>query len=115
MALGLLALGLGAVGAVVPLLPTTPFVLVAAYAFARSSRRLHAWLLKHKTFGPLIKNWQRYGAISRRAKVAGVASIVAVLAVSVALELSTTVLIVQAVVLTTSAAFIVSRPEPPAR
>lgn len=111
--LGLVALGLGAIGAVLPLLPTTPFVLVAAFAFARSSDRLHGWLLAHGTFGPLIDNWQRHGAISRNAKTAGLASIVAVFAVSLALQASPTVLLVQAIALTASAVFITTRPEPP--
>jgi uncharacterized membrane protein YbaN (DUF454 family) len=63
-----LALGLGLVGIVVPGLPTVPFVLLSAYAAARGSRRLHAWLLAHPQFGPLIRDWQAQGAVSRRAK-----------------------------------------------
>ena len=63
-----LALGLGLVGIVVPVLPTVPFVLLSAYAAARGSQRLHAWLLAHRQFGPLIRDWQAQGAVSRRAK-----------------------------------------------
>jgi hypothetical protein len=62
------ALGLALLGVVLPGLPTTPFVLVAAWAAAQGSPRLHAWLLAHRSFGPLIRNWQRYGAVSRAAK-----------------------------------------------
>jgi uncharacterized membrane protein YbaN (DUF454 family) len=62
------ALGLGIIGIVVPGLPTTPFVLLAAFAAARGSRRMHDWLLAHRTFGPMIRDWERDGAISRRAK-----------------------------------------------
>ncbi len=113
LSFGLLALALGAIGSVVPLLPTTPFVLVAAYAFARSSKRLHNWLVTHATFGPLIENWQRYGAISRGAKTAGLASIIAVFSLSLIMQASTTVLAVQAVVLSGSALFIATRPTPP--
>ena len=75
---GLVALGLGALGIALPLLPTTPFVLLAAFAFAQSSEKLHRWLLEHNVFGPLIDNWHRYGAISRRAKIISVVSVVAV-------------------------------------
>jgi uncharacterized membrane protein YbaN (DUF454 family) len=62
------SLGLGLVGIVVPGLPTVPFVLLAAYAAARGSQRLHQWLLAHRQFGPMIRDWQEQGAVSRRAK-----------------------------------------------
>lgn len=63
-----LALGLGVVGIVVPGLPTVPFVLLSAYAAGRGSQRLHAWLLAHRQFGPVIRDWQAHGAVGRRAK-----------------------------------------------
>jgi uncharacterized membrane protein YbaN (DUF454 family) len=66
--LAVLALALGLVGIVVPGLPTTPFVLLAAGAAARGSPRLHAWLLAHRRFGPALRAWEREGAIPRRAK-----------------------------------------------
>ena len=62
------SLGLGVVGIVVPGLPTVPFVLLAAFAAARGSSRLRRWLLAHQRFGPLIRDWEREGAVSRRAK-----------------------------------------------
>ena len=111
--IGLLALGLGTLGAILPLLPTTPFVLLAAFAFARSSERLHAWLLRHKVFGPLIKNWNDNGSISRKTKLISVISMIAVFALSVMLQLSTTVLIVQALALSITAVFVLTRPAPP--
>ena len=52
-----------------PLLPTTPFVLLAAFCFSRSSPRLHAYLLNHRLFGPLISEWGQYGVISLRIKL----------------------------------------------
>lgn len=110
---GLLMVLLVGLGAVLPLLPTTPFVLAAAYAFARSSRRWSAWLHNHRVFGPLIRNWQQHGAISRRAKILGVASMMVVIALSLALQVRPMVIAVQAVVLSASAAFVLSRPLPP--
>ncbi|MEZ5465619.1 MAG: YbaN family protein [Lysobacteraceae bacterium] len=62
------ALALGALGVVLPGLPTTPFVLLAAYAAARGSRSLQDWLHAHRLFGPMIRDWERHGAVSRRAK-----------------------------------------------
>jgi len=66
--LAYLCLGLGIIGIFLPGLPTTPFVLLAAYAAARGSKRLHAWLLAHRLFGPMIRDWEATGAVSRKAK-----------------------------------------------
>lgn len=66
--LAYLSFGLGLVGIVVPGLPTVPFVLLAAFAAARGSVRLHRRLLAHPQFGPLIRDWQAQGAVGRRAK-----------------------------------------------
>ena len=62
------ALALGVAGVVVPGLPRVPFVLLSAYAAARGPRRLHDWLHAHPRFGPLIRDWEREGAVGRRAK-----------------------------------------------
>jgi len=63
-----LCLVMGAIGVVVPGLPTTVFILMAAWAAARSSPRLHGWLMRHRLFGPMLVNWQNGGTVSRRAK-----------------------------------------------
>lgn len=68
LALGLVSLLLGAIGLFVPLLPTVPFVILAAFCFARSSPRLEAWLVTHPRFGPHIQAWRSRGAISRKGK-----------------------------------------------
>ena len=62
------SLALGVVGIVVPGLPTVPFVLLAAFAATRGSSRLHARLLADPRFGPVIRDWQAQGAVSRRSK-----------------------------------------------
>ena len=68
MTAGFLALFLGILGAVLPLLPTTPFVLLAAACFARGSERLHQKLLANPIAGPIIHEWRIYHSIPRRAK-----------------------------------------------
>lgn len=68
LALAGVSLATGVVGIFVPGLPTTVFLLIAAWAAARSSPRLHAWLLAHPVFGKLIADWQAGGYVSRRAK-----------------------------------------------
>jgi uncharacterized membrane protein YbaN (DUF454 family) len=110
---GIVALVLGALGVLIPLLPTTPFVLVAAFAFANSSDRLHTWLVNHNIFGPLIDDWRRHGAICRSAKIAGVLSMIAVIGISLVLEAPTWIVLVQALVLSACAFFVISRPIPP--
>lgn len=76
IAAGWLSLGLGFVGAFVPVLPTTPLVLLAAYFFSKGSPRLHAWLLRQPRLGKLIFDWQRHGVIRLRAKILSTALIV---------------------------------------
>ena len=102
---------MGMIGVVVPLLPTTVFMLLAAYSFARSSPRLHDWLMNHRQFGPLIHNWREHRAIRRSAKVVSTISIVAIVALSVVLGVKTWILVTQIVVLTGVLFFIWTRPE----
>lgn len=111
--LGWASVGLAAVGAVLPLLPTTPLLLVAAFAFSRSSDRWHRWLTNHPRFGPLILDWRLYGAIATRAKVAATLSLIVAMGISVALVTVPWILIVQATLLLAVAVFIWSRPIPP--
>ncbi|MAF78714.1 MAG: hypothetical protein CME63_08875 [Halobacteriovoraceae bacterium] len=66
--LGFLSLFLGVIGIFLPLLPTTPFALLAAYFFSKSSHKIHRWLLDQKTLGPLIRDWESHGIIRLKAK-----------------------------------------------
>jgi len=65
---GVLSVGLGTAGIFLPILPTTPFLLLAAACFIRSSERLYQWLISHRWFGPYIKNYREYNAITARTK-----------------------------------------------
>jgi len=72
--LGWCFFGLGAVGAVVPGLPTTPFMLLALWAFSKSSQRFHDWLYAHRVFGPPLQQWRSHRVIPARAKLLAVAT-----------------------------------------
>jgi uncharacterized membrane protein YbaN (DUF454 family) len=72
LALGMVSLLLGGIGVVVPLLPTVPFILLAAFFFARSSPRLEQRLLQHPSFGPHIQAWRTRRAISRKGKIGAI-------------------------------------------
>ena len=111
LALGWLSVGLGAVGAVLPLLPTVPFLLLAAFSFARSSERFHSWLIEHPRFGPPIIDWRERGAIRRRVKWLASASILASFAIPAALGARPEVLAVQIVALAGVSLFIWTRPD----
>ena len=67
--LGWLCVGLAFVGIFLPGIPTTPFLLVALWAFAKSSKRFHSWLLNHKKFGPILQNWESHKVVPRKAKI----------------------------------------------
>ncbi|MEE4118829.1 MAG: YbaN family protein [Paracoccaceae bacterium] len=107
---GVLCVCFGALGVFLPLLPTVPFMLLAAFCFARSSPQLHDWLLSHPVFGPPIMDWQERGAISRRGKIAATLSIAAVFVLSLALGVRMAILGVQAAVLIGVLTFIWTRP-----
>ena len=68
VALGWLCVSLGVTGAFVPLMPTTVFLLIAAWAFARSSPKWHTWLREHARFGEAVRAWEEHHAMPRRAK-----------------------------------------------
>ncbi len=69
ISLGLLCVGLGFIGVFVPGIPTTIFLIIALWAFTKSSEKLHHWLLNHKRFGPILNNWQEHKVVPRRAKI----------------------------------------------
>ena len=69
ISLGWLCVGLGFIGIFVPGIPTTIFLIIALWAFTKSSEKLRHWLLNHKRFGPILNNWQEHKVVPRRAKI----------------------------------------------
>ncbi|MGE0350757.1 YbaN family protein [Hydrogenophaga sp.] len=79
---GSVSLALGLVGVVLPGLPTTPFVLLAAACYAKASPRLHGWLLQHRWMGPMIRDWETHRSLTRRTKTVALASMVLMVGLS---------------------------------
>ena len=107
--IGHTSMALGFLGIFVPLLPTTPFVLLAAACYSRGSDRFNTWLHEHPRFGPIISDWREHGAIGLRPKIVAVITVVASITYSIFrldLPWSAVALGIGVVVLT----FIVSRP-----
>lgn len=105
---------LGAIGLFLPVLPTTPFLLIALWAFSQSSKRFHDWLYTHRLFGPPLQDWSKHGVIPLRAKITAIATM-AVSASAVILFTDTPPWGLAAMILlmAVGAGFVLSRPSRP--
>lgn len=112
LALGWLSLTVGVIGAFLPVMPTVPFLLVAVWAFAQSSPRLSARIMRNRTFGPQIRAWRKNGTIPRRAKIWAVTAMACGVAWALWLGLDPRLVAVQAGCCTLIGAWLVTRPEP---
>lgn len=107
------SLGLGLIGVFLPILPTTPFLILAAFGFARSNERIYNWLVEHPKFGPPIADWQNHHAISTRAKITAIVTMLIVFLISVVIGLSWKLLLIQGTCLGGAGLFILTRKAPP--
>lgn len=109
-ALGWVFLGLGFLGIFLPVLPTTPMIIVAAWAFARSSARFYNWLYSHALFGPMLERWDRHRVIPIHAKIIALSAMAASFIYLVAFsETPTWVLIAAGLIMAYGAWYVASR------
>ena len=113
LALGFVCVALGFIGTVVPGIPTTPLILVAAWAFSRSSKRFESWLLRHRVFGLLIHDWRNYRGIRRKNKIVAISVIVPTFAITITLTFNVVIDIVFALFGVALCVYLATRPEPP--
>ncbi len=112
--LGWFCVGLGIVGVVLPVVPTTPFLIVALWAFTRSSPKLAARLRSHPTFGPYLRDWQDHGVIPTRAKILALITMSSsIILMTMFSPLPFIALILMAALMSSIAIYIVSRPGNP--
>lgn len=111
LVMGFTSLALGTAGTVLPLVPTTPFVLLSAFSFARSSPRFHDWLVNHRVFGPVIRDWNRNRTIGRRAKLLATVAVAVTLTLSLLYRVDPLIILVQVLVFIPSMTFIWTRPD----
>ncbi len=108
------ALGAAALGVVLPVMPTTPFVLIAAWSASRHSPQLEARLLEHPHFGAHVRAWRQEGALSWRAKVLALTMLAVSLTITLLTVDALAAKLAVAAVVCAVAGFLLSRPEPEA-
>ncbi|MCB9562884.1 MAG: YbaN family protein [Kofleriaceae bacterium] len=114
LALGWAFFALGVIGAVLPLLPTTPFMLLALWAFSRGSARLERWLLHHRWFGARLRAWRQARVIPWSVKLTSWATMATSLTIMIVVSrVSTPVLIAAAALMAVGAAYIARCPSSP--
>jgi len=113
LAIGLACVGLGVLGAFLPVLPTTPFLLISVWAFSKSSLRLERWLLEHKRFGPRLVEWRMHRVIPLSAKLAAWGSMIASLTLMIVTGRSPITIAIAAGVMAIGATYVASRPSRP--
>ena len=111
--LGILSLSLGYVGILIPGLPTTVFILIAAWAFSKCSDRFTIWLENHRLFGPMILNWKTYRGLSRRAKKLAILMIIPTFVLTIFLVFSLVGDLIFGTFGITLCVWLATRPEPP--
>ena len=113
--IGILSLSLGYVGIVVPGLPTTVFILIAAWAFSKCSTKFTYWIENHRLFGPMVLNWQQYRGLSRRAKKVAILTIIPTFAFTIFIAFSIIGDLIFGFFGIAMCTWLATRPEPPVK
>ena len=110
LAVGWVCTGLGIIGAFLPVMPTTPFLLVAVWAFSRSSPRLKAWLYHHPRYGETIRDWFEHGAVGNRIKIFAIVTMSMSVPIAYVFTQSLTLVAIHTTAVVLIAIFLISRP-----
>ena len=113
--IGILSLSLGYVGIVIPGLPTTVFILIAAWAFSKCSTKFTYWIENHRLFGPMVLNWQQYRGLSRRAKKVAILTIIPTFAFTIFIAFSLIGDLIFGFFGIALCTWLATRPEPPVK
>ena len=108
--IGCLSLASGIIGIFLPLVPTTSFLLLSAFCFARSSDTFYKWLVTHPRLGAPIQDWKKYGCINKKSKILAILMIIFSIVISIVLDVPKTMLIIQILILSAVSTFILTRP-----
>lgn len=106
------SLVLGLIGAFLPIIPTTPFLLVSVWAGSHASSKFKWWLMRHKRFGPTLRDWYRYQAIAKPAKLTATIVITASWLIIILKGNSLGIIVFTGLLLGSCICFLLSRPEP---
>ena len=110
---GLISVGLGLVGTIIPGIPTTPLLLLSAWCFSKSSKRLELWILNNDLTGTIIKNWRDYKGLSRKSKIFSILVIIPSFYLSCHFISNTLIDIILIITCITLCLYLITRPEPP--
>lgn len=110
LSVGWICTVLGIIGAFLPVMPTTPFLLVAVWAFSRSSPRLKAWLYHHPRYGETIRNWFEHGAIDNRIKIFAIVTMSMSVPIAYVVTQNLTLVAIHTTAVVLVALFLISRP-----
>lgn len=111
LSFGIAFVALAIIGIFLPLIPTTPFLLLSAFCFSRSSEKYYQWLLNHKVFGEIITDWNKYGVVSIKSKVIAVTMIVALFSYSlIYVDVAPTIKVIISLIGISIITFLLTRP-----